>query len=455
MDNRSGQLLLDALHRFSADWPAPWVLGFSGGLDSSVLLQGLMKAGLTASLTVVHVHHGQQTSAEDWARICEQRVQAMGFDCEIARITVTPGPDLENRLRDARRQALIARLPKRGTLLLAHHGDDQAETVLLRLLRGAGPHGLGGMTALSHWQERTIARPLLDWSRDDLAALAKAWDLSWIEDPSNQSLAHDRNFLRHRTLPDLQERWPGVIAVLGRTARRQRLTANLLDEISTMDLARLRTGPSSLSLGGFQALSQARRDNLLYGWLRARKMRAPSQRVLDRVNHELLSARVDSQPRIAWPEGVFCRFRDSLYLLAPSDLEPLCDEVNIELVEGLSLAVGHLRVDLEHREPHGWDQPGFLCVSPPQGVRMLTLGGVRRGDRILRNGMHRPLSELWRAGGMPPWERQRQPVLRHGDKVVAAGGIGVADGWGPSASDCDHWCLRYRLCSDAQGEQDR
>lgn len=448
MDNHAGQQLLETLNRFSAHWPAPRVLGFSGGLDSSVLLQGLVKAGLTDGLRVVHVHHGQQASAEDWARHCEQQVQALGVRFQLARIAVMSGPDLENRLRDARREALISLLPRGGTLLLAHHADDQAETLLLRLVRGAGPRGLGGMAALSGWQGRILARPLLDWSREDLAALARAWQLTWIEDPANQSLTQDRNFLRHRIIPDLRERWPAIIAVLDRTAEIQREAADLLDEVSDADLARLRTGPCSVSLGGFRALSKARRGNLLYGWLRQRGMQAPARRVLDRVEQELLTARSDSQPQVAWPQGIFCRFRDDLYLLTPSDRTPLPDAVSVVLSEGLSLDAGHLRVEVRQTEFPDCHPSNLIRVTVPHGVRALTLGVVRPGERILFNGMHRQLSELWRDGGMPPWERQRQPVLRHDDIVVAAAGIGVADHWRPSTGSGDCWCLCIRARRD-------
>ncbi|MEP3651251.1 MAG: tRNA lysidine(34) synthetase TilS, partial [Alloalcanivorax venustensis] len=198
----------------------PLWLAFSGGLDSTVLLHLLVHAGLGPRLSVVHVDHGLHPDSGRWAAQCEGVVSALGLPFFHDSVSVTGRAGLEANARAARYQALCRRAGD-GTLITAHHRDDQAETLLLRLLRGAGATGLAAISEHSRRGATRLWRPLLGVSRETLRELAEQGGWSWIEDPSNRALHLDRNYLRAEILPRLRLRWPGAAAALARAAGHQ------------------------------------------------------------------------------------------------------------------------------------------------------------------------------------------------------------------------------------------
>lgn len=434
--------VLQALKQALAGCPdgVPLVVGFSGGLDSAVLLEGLLRLGLKDRLRPVHVDHGLHADSAEWARHCVARAEHRGLSLTVEQARLSPGPNLEERAREARHRLLLQHVPPGGVLLLAHHRDDQAETFLLRLMRGAGVTGLSAMRAVTDRGERRILRPLLDIPRAELAAVAEHWGLSWVEDPGNRDPRHDRNFLRHHIMPTLDERWPDAAGRIHRAAAHLAEAGELLAERAVEDFRACDGGDDHLALPPFRQLSPARRGNLLRWWCRRRGMTPPPGRLLARLEGELLNAAPDRQPRLCWGEGCLARFADHLYLLDPGALEPVGTELAWCPPRAPRVDFGDWRL-----EAVGDEAGGDLAVRPPADG-CLRLRAARGGERLLLGGMHRRLVEVWRRRGVPPWQRRRLPLFFHGEELVAAPGAGVADGW-RSASGDGLWHIRMRALS--------
>jgi len=216
-----------------------WHIAFSGGLDSTVLLHllaTLAKTDTFPPLSAIHVHHGLQAAADAWPAHCRAVCDALGVPLQVIRVQVRPGASLERAAREARYQA-FAEVTGAGELLITgQHRDDQAETLLFRLLRGAGVRGLAAMPVQRPLAGGYLVRPLLDVSRADLEAYAREHQLTWVEDPSNADPRFSRNYLRHHVFPRLIERWPQAVSTMARSAEHLSEAQGLLDELAQMDL---------------------------------------------------------------------------------------------------------------------------------------------------------------------------------------------------------------------------
>ena len=398
----------------------PLVLAFSGGLDSRFLLAALLRAGLGAQLRAVHVDHGLHPDSGAWAEHCRQVMVREGIDGAVERVRLLPGGNMEGRAREARYAALARHVPEGGKLVLAHHQDDQAETLLLRMLRGASVQGLSGMRGEQRVQGLWLWRPLLDRSRAWIEARALEWQLSWVEDPSNRDTGPDRNFLRQTVMPLLNERWPAGER-LAAAARACEEASVLADELAALD-ARHAEQDDGLLVSALLALPAHRRANLVAWWLRRQGHQVPDRSWLARLHDEVLLAGEDREPRLALAGHVCCRYRDRLFLLPEAALTPLTGEQHWQPAERAHLALPTVSF---HVTGAGAD----LVLRHPR--RAITLRPARGGERILLDGMHRQVSELWRERGLPPWQRRRLPLLLVDDEVIAVPGIGVADDWQP------------------------
>jgi tRNA(Ile)-lysidine synthase len=419
----SASAVLARLQQELARPPAvsPVVVGFSGGVDSSVLLEGLIHLGIKpADVCPVHVHHGLAPQADDWTRHCYDLAVARGLDVIVEYAQVEEGANLEARARQARYQALAKHIPEGGLLLLGHHQDDQAETVLLRLMRGAGVSGLAGMNKLEARNRYQLARPLLDLPRASLVTAAREWGLDWIEDPGNSDPARDRNHLRARVRPALAEHWPGADQHIAASAAWLREAHGLLAERAAEDFAACQGAVDHLAIAGFRTLSGARQRNLLHWWCRRRGLRPPPGHLWQRLQAEVLDLPRDRQPRLEWADGCVTRFTDRLYLLSAHELAPVGEAANWE-PETRILDFGPFRL-----ERTGADQADLALAAPGDG---LEVRAARGGERLYCHGMHRRLVELWRQRGIPPWQRRQLPLLYAGETLVAAAGAGVADDW--------------------------
>ncbi len=366
----------------------------------------------------MHVHHGLQSAADAWARHCEQVCAGLAVPCVVERVRVDGVAEegLEAAARRAR-YACLARLLEPGeTLLTAHHQDDQAETVLLQLLRGTGVHGLAGMPALAPFAAGFHARPLLAFPRAELERYGREQGLSWIEDPSNRALEIGRNLIRHRVLPLLRERWPTAGRQLAQAARHAAEAATLLDELARTDLAACAAEDDNLRVSALLRLPLPRQRNVLRHWIRARGFRVPSTKQL-----ELLRVQLGSEPRtrhtaIHWRGTELRRYRDTLVLRADTALPAVAGAVAWDGTTPLPLpSLGRqLR----------------LAPARGQGLARARLDGIAFSVRFRQGGEtcrlpgrpHRhKLKKLLQEAGVPPWERAQLPLLYVNDILAAIG----------------------------------
>lgn len=410
------------------------VLAFSGGLDSSVLLDALTRlrdAGYLSAFRAIHVNHGLSDEAESWAQHCAQQCDARSVKLEVLSVEVRRGGQgLEAAARKARYAAFERNLFAGEHLLTAQHMDDQAETVLLRLLRGAGPGGLGGMRSRRTLGSAYLVRPLLGWGRSELYAYAKSVGLAWIEDHSNSDLALDRNYLRHKVMPVLAERWPAYAASFSRSADLIEETDRVLVRHARNLLLETGAEQGILPISMLQqTYPESMRAILLREWVRLLGLAVPGSQPVRRILNEVLVAGEDRAPRVEW--GAPCervelrRYRDRLY-------------------------VGPLGPDPEVSEPLEWS--GTPAVALPDGSSLLACPAVGAGvdERHLQSGIEirfrqggercqpvgrcgsHPLKKIFQERGVPPWLRGRIPLIFSGETLIAVAGQFVCEGYSAS-----------------------
>lgn len=399
-----------------------WRIAFSGGLDSSVLLHLLAdwaRHEQLPPLSAVHVHHGLQSAADAWPEHCARVCEQLGIALDIVRVQVASGASLEQAARRARYEAFSERLKPGEVLLSAQHRDDQAETLLFRLLRGAGVRGLAAMPASRSLGLGSLVRPLLDCSRGELQAYAQSHGLCWIEDPSNADERFSRNFLRRQVMPLLAQRWPQASSSLVRCADHLSEAQQLLNELAEIDLAAAHGGSAfawlplpSLHLPAVTALSEARQRNLLRHWL------APLTRMPDSDHWagwcDLRDAGVDASPIWRLADGELHRADGRLWWLSGEWLQPLepldlpCGSF-FEPIELPGNGCVHLRGELP---------PGRWHLRYRQGGESLQM--PERGRRNLK----RLLNEM----RVPAFVRPRLPLLFEGDELMAVANLTQSPG---------------------------
>jgi tRNA(Ile)-lysidine synthase len=396
-------------------------IAFSGGLDSTVLLHAMAVAWPRASLRAVHINHQLQPAADQWEARCATTAEHLGIAFTSRRVDVPqePGDGLEAAARRARHAAFAQLLRPGEALLTAHHADDQLETVLLALTRGSGLNGLAGMPACKPFGAGWHLRPLLEYSRETIAAWAHDCGLSWIADPSNEQCCFSRNFLRHEVIPALRRRWPSIPDTAVRTAAHIAEGAALLDDLAGLDLTGACLGPC-LRVDALARLEPQRRRNLLRYWLRSRGVRLPSTRKLAALEHDMLSAQDDRQPTIEWDGFEVRRYRGLLYVM-PAMLEFSADAMRWDWQQPLVLAgeMGSLRA--ERTTGRGLR----LADLPPH----FDVEFRRRGDflRPVGHVHRRSLKNLFQEAGILPWWRARLPMIRIEGALAAVGDLWVAD----------------------------
>lgn len=394
----------------------PLLVAFSGGLDSTVLLHALAAdpALRAHGLRALHVDHGLHPQSAAWGEACAATCRALGVPLTISRVQVREdGDGLEAAARRARHAAFAQALQPGELLVTAHHRDDQAETVLLRLLRGAGD-GLAAMRPLRPFAAGWLWRPLLALPREALVACAREHALHWVEDPSNASDRHDRNFLRHHVLPRLQERWPQAGASLARSAALLATQAALLAGEDARRLAQVQgLDPHTLSVPALLAEAPDWRARLLRAWLAALGLPPLPTDAIATIEAELLPVRPDASARFEWSGAVIHRWRDLLH--AGRARAPLPADWAAEWSGDATLALP--TGDTLALEPsRRFDAP--LRVHARQGGERLVLPG-----RSHHTDLKHALQDL----GIPPWERARLPLLSAPDgPLLAAGDLVVS-----------------------------
>jgi tRNA(Ile)-lysidine synthase len=399
-------------------------------MDSQVLLHAAaaVRDRLPPELRAVHLDHGLHPDAPQWADHCRASCTRLALPLEVLRLGVRPrrGESLEAAAREARYAALASLLESGDLLLTAHHRRDQAETLLLALMRGSGVRGLAAMSVVSPLGTGRLVRPLLDVRRAELAAYARRHGLGWVSDPSNQDLDRDRNFLRHRVLPVLVERWPAAEVALARTAGHCLEADHLIADLAAQTVAGLSGGrPATLSIRGLGRLDPALRRAVLRHWIAERGFRLPDRKHLGRILSEVMTARSDATPLVAWSGCEIRRHRDDLFVLPPLPAVPGSEVLRWSTaVLRLPSDLGELRLlDSEGAEM----DPKTVCAG---GLRVrFGVHGVSWWDQA--SGHHRSLKKLFQEGGVPAWLRPYVPLVFAQDALMGVGGLSLRWPSGP------------------------
>ncbi len=402
------------------------LVGLSGGMDSVVLLHILHQLAPRFSwrLSALHVHHGISPHADAWANFCSQLCAHYQIPLQVEQVDIEPLREhgIEAAARKLR-HAAFAKQPC-DVVALAHHADDQVETLLLQLLRGAGVRGASAMPLLMRRANSPhVLRPLLHCSRREILAYANAQQLRWIEDESNADDSYPRNFLRHQVLPVLEERFPAYRNTLARSTAHFAEAGDLLNELAQQDaVGTIHAG--TLSVAVLSALSPARAKNLLRYFLHSMGTSLPQAVQLDDMLQQLCSARDDANVCVSYGDWQVRRYQDRIHVL------PALPEFDSKLVlswQGeAELAWPALSARLQFRLGQFKETPSISMAKLRHAAVTLRL---RQGGEALRpylNGATRTLKNLLQEQQVPPWHRDRLPLLYCGDELVCVLGIAIA-----------------------------
>jgi tRNA(Ile)-lysidine synthase len=378
---------------------AKFLIAYSGGMDSHVLLHCMNEIRFKnpqIKIRAVHIHHGLSVNADSWAAHCAAICAQLNIEFLVKHVNMSKHiglkgcknrPSLEAMARDMRYQEFAKLITADEILLTAHHTDDQAETLLLQLFRGCGPKGLAAMPKFKGLASGALLRPLLEFRRTDLWDYAKQNSLHWIEDESNKNIGYDRNFIRHKLMPIIIERWPSILNTLTRSTNHCAEASDLLDVLAQQDYLMAQGSKSNtLSIRQLLALSLARQNNLIRHWLQRQGFSMPSSIKLQHIITDILSSRVDAQPVVHWQGVEIRRYRDDLYAM-----KPLSATQQI---------------------------PESLCFDQKDKDIMVRFRA--KGDRIKikgRVGTH-SLKKLFQEKGIPPWRREFARLVFQNEELI-------------------------------------
>ncbi|MBC8954115.1 tRNA lysidine(34) synthetase TilS [Xenorhabdus sp. PB62.4] len=407
------------------------LVGFSGGLDSTVLLHLLVRLRTEyqqqnyqqqncepMALRAIHIHHGLNAKADLWVEHCRQICIDWQVDFRTEKVSLDIRRNgVEAAARDARYQSFQRELQQGEILATAQHLDDQAETFLLALKRGSGPAGLSSMPFCMPFAETTLIRPLLNAGRAELEAYAQEQELKWIEDDSNQDDRYDRNFLRLHIMPLLNQRWPHFPQAVSRSAGLCGEQERLLDELLSESLNSLTTLEGAISIPPLERCSEAKRNALLRRWFNQHGVKMPAREQLQRIWSEVALARQDAEPCFKLGQYHIRRYRQQLWLvpqhqfLAGTVLEWDIEQ-ELALPDGLGTLVRA-------------EENGIRVRAPDNNEQVTIRFGVQGNISIVGRQHSRHSKKLWQEFGVAPWLRERVPLLYYGDKLIAALGVFV------------------------------
>lgn len=408
-----------------------WV-AYSGGVDSHVLLHALaqLRKHCAFELRAVHIHHGLSPNAEAWQKHCVAVCQALDIELTTHALNMSSpltqhlmeSGNIEARARTLRYQFFSSLLQPNDCLLTGHHQDDQAETLLLQLLRGAGPKGMSAMPASSLLGKGVLLRPFLATTRAELLAYAQQHALSWIDDESNQDRRYSRNFIRQEIMPLLQQRWPSVVETIARSAKHCAETEELVEAYIEPLFNACVSPDYSLSITSLKNLTPLQQKHVLRYWISCCGFSLPNELMLANALHIFLTAGEDKTPMVTWGDVVLRRYQDALIVLPVARRhdasQQFCWDMNAELsIESLNItlrAVSTLGSGVKWL-PHQSCEIRFRC-----GDERVYLAR-RKGGRSLKKCF-----QEWR---VPVWERDRIPLLYIDNKLAAIIGYSICEGF--------------------------
>jgi tRNA(Ile)-lysidine synthase len=413
-----------------------FLVALSGGCDSVTLLAAASRLGLGPRLRCIHVDHRLHPDSRQWAAFCREYAAGLGIPIvsRVVRCTAEDGQGLEAAARRARYEAFAAELGRGEVLLSAHHGDDQLETLVFRLVRGTGVDGLRGIRAFGELGRGYVLRPWLDVTRGEIEQQARAWGLHWLEDPSNSDTRFDRNFLRRDLLPGVVTRWPGARRAAARLAAAAEDAAEIGAALAQADLGAVES-LERLPLATLDRLSDARRRNVLRHAIRELGLPMPDAAALERIGAMTRTAERAAGCTM-WPGAAAHRYGESLYLCA-RPAAPLAG-VPLTLQPGMPCVVADGRLELE---------PAPAPALPDTWVRSgLTVRFRSGGERFepARGGRARELREWMRESRLLPWMRDRIPLVYHGTELVAIADIEISAKAAATAGERGGWRIAWR-----------
>lgn len=404
----------------------PLYVAYSGGMDSHVLLHALAQLRNSQSwrVSALHVDHGLQPNSGQWDAHCKSVCAELGIPYQSERVVVrdVAARGLEDAARQARYDALSRMLPSGAVLLTAHHQNDQAETVLLQLLRGGSVAGLAAMPAITDFARGRLARPLLGFERRALEAYSRTHGLKWIEDSSNENEALARNYVRHRMWPTILARWPQAAEQLALVARHQAQAAELMDALAVMDLGQVMDANCDISVASLAKLATARQANVLRYWLRSRGLSVPAERVLDQILARVAVCPKSQHAAIRWGNAQVQRYRDRLVASRFSPAAPTEWETAWNVETPLAIPGSDWVL-------HAESARGTGLARAHLDAAVLRVRFRRGGEQCRLRGHRHKVKKLLQEAGIPPWERSRLPLIYVGDELAAIGDRWVCDSY--------------------------
>lgn len=440
------QQTLEQLPRAQRFW-----IAFSGGMDSRVLLElcaTLQSVDPDYRFSAIHVNHQLQANADQWAQFCASICAELRVECIVNAINAQPvkGKSPEQAARDARRVAFRQVMNEGDVLLTAHHLNDQAETVLLRLFRGSGVTGLAGIRPCVEFGCGWIARPLLNVSRIQLKQFADQHDLQWVEDPTNKSHDYDRNFLRQDIIPQLERRWPGVQNIVARNASICLESDIALRAIAREKLKQIAADGGALIIPELLENEEAMQNLVLREWFAGHSLNMPSAKMIQRIKQEVIRARLDRVPSVQWvTEGRITqvrRYRNQLFLLKNQQSFDNCVIINWDGVTALKLPTNLGYLETANSKAGGIAEKLWKKSE-------ITIRFRRGGESCLLPGRsgHRNLKAIFQEAGIPPWQRDRIPLVYLDNKLAAIGALLICE---PFYTTSEHPAVSIRhVCSQS------
>lgn len=402
------------------------LVAFSGGIDSKVLLHilaGLRNKKQIQQLAAIHINHNLQKPADDWQRQCEQDCQHLQIPLQIKKLQLVnrPNKNIEAVAREARYQVFSQLLEKHHWLVMAHHQDDQAETLLFRLLRGSGLQGAAAMPQTRALGEGKLLRPMLDITREQIEAYAVANKLCWIEDPSNQNTDFSRNFLRHKVLPLIKQKWPGYSTTFSRFADLACEQTQLLEALADEDLAKVIDNQQAIRLADLQQLPDVRKKNLLHFWGKKNAEHSPASEEIATLLAQLHAAQSKSI-EVKFAGRLARSYAGNLLLTAlkqPKTIEKKIpwQQMDIPLTLSNGLSIKFCATQNQQQ----------ICLRKPRQDESVWVD-ARRGGEVCQPDYRNKATDLktiYQELKVPHWQRKWLPIIYYDQAIVAVPGVFV------------------------------